>query len=631
MPIRLLPDQLVDQIAAGEVIERPASVLKELLENSLDAGAGRIDVTVERGGVGRCRVQDDGAGIPRDELALALSRHATSKIASLEDLERVATMGFRGEALPSIASVSRLTVTSRHRGETQAWQVSSEGGAPGEPVPAAHPPGTTVDVRDLFYNTPARRRFLRSERTEFGHLETLFRRVALSRFDVAFSLTHNGRRIVTLPAAEDAAVREQRLASVCGQAFVDHALHLEHETESLRLSGWVAQPTFSRSQPDMQYFYVNGRMIRDKLVMHAVKHAYRDVLYHGRHPAYVLFIELDPARVDVNAHPAKSEVRFRDSSTIHGFLSRTVEQVVARTHPGAMVPDAGGGGDAPGAPASLPGAAGESARGAVAAGPAPMRLRPSGGGASGAYPMPVRQNEMGLGTRERLAAWRSLYGDPGAAPADTEAAGPSAAADDPADGQDEDAPLGHALAQLHGVFLLAQNRRGLVVVDIHAAHERIVYERMKAAWAQGRVTAQPLLVPVAVAVSSREADAAEAAAGDLERLGLDLGRAGPETLVVRAVPALLAGADAEGIVRDVVADLGEHGSTSRIEQQIDGLLSTMACHGSVRANRRLTLDEMNTLLRDMERTERADQCNHGRPTWTQLDVADLDRLFLRGR
>jgi DNA mismatch repair protein MutL len=626
MPIRLLPDQLIDQIAAGEVIERPASVLKELLENSLDAGAGQIDVSVERGGIGRCRVRDDGCGIGPDELPLALSRHATSKITSLEDLEQVATMGFRGEALPSIASVSRLQITSRQPQDDSGWQVSADGGEIGEPAPAAHPVGTTIDVRDLFFNTPARRRFLRTERTEFSHLETLFRRVALSRFGVSFTLEHNGRTAVRLPAATSEAQREQRLASVCGQAFVEHALRVEHDAQSLRLSGWVAQPTFSRSQPDMQYFYVNGRMIRDKLIMHAVRHAFRDVLFHGRYPAYVLFLELDPARVDVNAHPAKSEVRFRDSSAVHGFVSRTVEQVVAATHPGGSEQPAAelSGTEVPAAD----GSSGADPRGTGGA---------TGAGFSGWAPGRSRlpeQGRMTLGTRERLAAWQSLYGEGG--PAADRASGVADGAAAPASGidpgaSDQDAPLGHALAQLHGVYLLAQNRHGLVLVDIHAAHERIVYERMKTAWSGGRVTAQPLLVPLSLAVSSGEAEAAEAVADSLARIGLTLSRSGPQTLIVREVPALLAGADVEQLVRDVVSDIAEHGSSARIEQRIDELLATMACHGSVRANRRLTVDEMNTLLRDMEQTERADQCNHGRPTWTQLGMAELDRLFLRGR
>ncbi len=610
MPIRLLPDQLIDQIAAGEVIERPASVLKELLENSLDAGARRIEVTLERGGIGRCSVRDDGAGIPAAELALALSRHATSKIASLDDLERVGTMGFRGEALPSIASVSRTTITSA-TGEGPAHTIDASS-VDGEVVPAAHPRGTTVDVRDLFYNTPARRRFLRTERTEYGHAEALFRRVALSRFDVAFSLTHNGRRVLDLPPAEDRERQEARVSAVCGDAFLDSALYLEHVGEALELRGWIAQPTFSRSQADMQYCYVNGRMVRDKLLNHAVRHGYRDVLFHGRHPAYVLFLTMDPARVDVNAHPAKFEVRFRDSGAVHGFVGRTIEHVLAQTHPGGE-----GAGNAPTAMSVGPDMPAPASPGA-----APMAPAASGTGVGA-------QQRMSLGdTRTRLEAWRSLYGTPSATSALPRETQQAAVAEAPST---QEAPLGQALAQVHGVYLLAQNEQGLVVVDMHAAHERIVYERMKQAWEHGRVTAQPLLMPVRLAVSAREADAAESAATELARLGLALSRQGPQTLLIREVPALLAGADAEQLVRDVLADLLEHGASDRIQQAVDELLATMACHGSVRANRQLTRDEMNQLLRDMERTERADQCNHGRPTWAQLSMNDLDRLFLRGR
>ncbi len=622
MPIRPLPDQLVDQIAAGEVIERPASVLKELLENALDAGATQIEVALERGGVARCCVRDDGAGIPRDELALALCRHATSKIATLDDLERVRTMGFRGEALPSIASVSRLRLVSHAAGAGEAFEIGVDGaGASTPPRPAAHPQGTTVDVRDLFYNTPARRRFLRTERTELGHVEALFRRIALSRFDVAFTLTHNGRELHRLAAAQDLAGHESRVAGVCGEAFLEHALHLEHRGESMTLRGWIAQPTFSRSQADMQYFYVNGRMVRDKLISHAVRHAYRDVLFHGRHPAFVLFLELDPARVDVNAHPAKVEVRFRDGQLVHGFVARTLEQVLAQTRPGAD-------GEGLPAPAAVSGASAFAAPQARDPGvPAGAASRDAGAAPPWRSPAPRQQERMALGTRERLAAWQGLYGAGAAGEAVQVVPAGAAAAPDEAD----DAPLGHALAQVHGTFVLAQNRHGLVVVDMHAAHERIVYERLKSAWTAGRVTAQPLLMPLQLAVSAAEADAAEAAQAALARLGLGVDRRGPQTLVVREVPAVLAAGDVEGLVRDVIADLHEHGSSARVEQAIDELLATMACHGSVRANRRLTLDEMNTLLREMERTERADQCNHGRPTWAQLSMADLDRLFLRGR
>ncbi|HUO81254.1 MAG TPA: DNA mismatch repair endonuclease MutL [Gammaproteobacteria bacterium] len=576
--IRSLPAQLVNQIAAGEVVERPASVVKELLENSLDASATRIDVDVERGGIGLCRIRDDGEGIERDELALALARHATSKIASLDDLERVQSLGFRGEALPSMASVSRLSLTSRRRSAASGWVVEYGNGAVSAPVPAAHPPGTTVEVRDLFYNTPARRKFLRTAKTEFGHVENVVRRLALSRFDVAFELRHNRRRILALAAGVDAAAREQRIAAVLGGDFVAHSLLIEHESAGLRLHGWLGEPTFSRSQPDLQFFYVNGRMVRDKTVSHALRLGYADVLFHGRHPAWVLYLSLDPARVDVNAHPAKHEVRFRDSRMVHDFILHSVEQAFARTQ--ARVTARTTKSDAP-----------------------PQAVR-------AAY-----QHDMPLHAREQLAAYRALHDAPHAL----------------AGGTDHEAPLGQALAQLHGVYVLAQDRDGLIIVDMHAAHERIVYEGLKNALARGRVASQPLLVPVMLELSVAEMRAAEAHGPQLEQLGLKLQRAGPQTIAVREVPALLAGADAAALARDVLADLVERGASREVENQAHRLLATVACHGAVRAHRRLGLAEMNALLREMERTERADQCNHGRPTWTRLDMQALDRLFLRGR
>ncbi len=591
MPIRPLPAQLVNQIAAGEVVERPASVVKELVENSLDAGAGRIELDVEGGGLALCRVRDDGGGMAPGELPLALARHATSKIGSLEDLERVATLGFRGEALPSIASVSRLQVTSRSRSGDSGWTVEAEDGRISDPAPAAHPVGTTVSVRDLFYNTPARRRFMRSERTEFGHVDRVARRLALSRFDVAFRLSHQGRAVFDLRAADHADARLKRVGQVCGEAFAGHALEVAHEASGLALSGWIGLPTFSRSQPDLQYFFVNGRMIRDRVVTHALRQAYADVLFHGRHPAYVLYLDMDPAQVDVNAHPTKHEVRFRDSRSVHGFLFKTVERALAGTRPAAE--------------ARMPA-------------PAAPRF-------PGERPLSEAQASMSLGVAEA---------PPAASPAER-ARGFAHAHDfqrpEPVADRGQTPPLGFALAQLGGIYILAQNADGLVIVDMHAAHERVLYERLKGQLAEKGLPSQPLLVPLSLRVSSAEADAAEAAAADLERVGFEIQRRGPDVLVVRNVPVLLAQADVEALVRDVLSDLLDSGESRRVEERINELLATMACHGSVRANRQLTVAEMNALLRDMERTERADQCNHGRPTWTRLSLPELDKLFLRGR
>jgi DNA mismatch repair protein MutL len=591
MRIRLLPPQLIDQIAAGEVVERPASVIKELVENSLDAGAGRIELEVDGGGLRRCLVRDDGCGIPREELALALSRHATSKIASLDDLERVATLGFRGEALPSIASVSRLSVTSRAVGTDAAWRLEADGGQTAEPAPAAHPPGTTIVVEDLFYNTPARRRFMRSERTEFQHVERGARRLALSRFETGFRLTREGRTVFDLAPATSAGARLKRVAEVCGAEFAQHALEIDQAAGGLRLSGWLGLPTFSRSQPDLQYFFVNGRLVRDRLVTHALRQGYADVLFHGRHPAYVLYLEMDPALVDVNAHPTKHEVRFRDSRAIHGFLFKAVELALAGTRPAAA---------------------------AVAPPPATPRFATTPQAAGRA--MPLRQDAMRLAVADldpAVASWPAFTAH------DLPLAAPAARADTP--------PLGFAMGQLAGIYILAQNRDGLVIVDMHAAHERVLYEQLKTARAGPGQAGQPLLVPLSVRVSAAEAELAEAFADELSGVGFELDRRGPDVLVVRQLPALLATADAEALLRDILSDLGEHGSSRRLEERMNQVLGTMACHGAVRANRQLTLAEMNALLRDMEKTERADQCNHGRPTWTQLSLAELDKLFLRGR
>jgi len=595
MPIRQLPPQLIDQIAAGEVVERPASVVKELVENSLDAGATRIELEIDGGGLRQCLVRDNGCGIPRDELALALARHATSKIASLTDLERVGTLGFRGEALPSIASVSRLSITSRAQGAESAWRVEADGGRLAAPAPAAHPEGTTIVVRDLFYNTPARRRFMRKERTEFSHVERVARRLALSRFDTGFRLLREGKVLFDLRPAADTGSRTGRIAEVCGEAFAAHAMEIEQAAAGLRISGWLGLPTFSRSQPDLQYFFVNGRMIRDRLVTHALRQAYADVLFHGRHPAYVLYLEMDPALVDVNAHPTKHEVRFRDARSMHGFLYKVVERALARTHPAA-----GG------------------------AGAAPLPATPRFGAESPAarWSGPSRQDPMALRVADAPASPERSW---------TAFAVPDAAEAQAGTGPTEYPPLGYALGQLGGIYILAQNRDGLVVVDMHAAHERVLYERLKAAMSGPDAAGQPLLVPLSVRVAPSEAELAESVAEALAKFGFELDRRGPDVLVVRQVPALLKSADAEALLRDILADLAEQGDSSRLEERINQVLGTMACHGAVRANRQLTVAEMNALLRDMERTERADQCNHGRPTWARLSLPELDKLFLRGR
>ena len=618
--IQLLSPRLANQIAAGEVVERPASVIKELLENCLDAGARRIDVDVEQGGIKLLRVRDDGGGIPADDLPLALARHATSKIRELDDLEAVVSLGFRGEALASISSVSRLTLTSRTAEAGEAWQVETEGRDMESRVqPAAHPVGTTVEVRDLFFNTPARRKFLRTEKTEFEHLQEVIKRLALARFDVAFHLRHNGKSVLALHEAPDAQTRARRVAAVCGPAFLEQALPVEIERNGLRLWGWVGLPTFSRSQADLQYFYVNGRMVRDKLVAHAVRQAYRDVLYNGRHPTFVLFLELDPATVDVNVHPTKHEVRFRDSRTIHDFLYGTLHRALGEVRPEDQLA----------APAAV----------------APM-VRPTGLEAGEFGP----QAEMSLAASvlERSAdtpAWRSAgtggYVARPAQPAPTaELQGAYRDYFAPLPGAEtvvlpepsgDIPPLGYALAQLKGIYILAENAAGLVLVDMHAAHERITYERLKTAMASEGLRGQPLLVPESLAVSQREADCAEEHHAWFQRLGFELQRLGPESLAIRQIPVLLKQAQAGQLVRDVLADLLEYGSSDRIQAHLNELLATMACHGAVRANRRLTLPEMNALLRDMEHTERSGQCNHGRPTWTQLGMDDLDKLFLRGR
>ena len=597
MPIRVLPDPLVNQIAAGEVVERPAAVVKELVENSLDAGAARIDIEAEQGGLARIAVRDDGRGIPRDELALALQRHATSKIATLDDLERVASLGFRGEALPSILSVSRLTLVSRTAQADHGWRVGGDGALDGAaPAPAAHPRGTSIEIRDLFFNTPARRKFMRAEGTEFRHLEQAVRRIALARFDVGFALRHGPRRVLELAPAAGEAARSERVARVTDAAFLENALYLEDERLGLRLSGWIALPSFSRGQPDLQYLYVNGRAVRDKLLGHALRRAYADVLHSTRYPAYVLYLELDPARVDVNVHPAKTEVRFRDSAAVHDFLFGAIHQAIRRVRPEPERHHQAGT-DRRAAPAREPPPL-----------QAPLAYAPR---AAGATALPLAESPA-----------------PGLAP---RAPMPQPVAPPPAL---HAAPLGRALAQLNGIFILAQNHAGLVLVDMHAAHERVLYERFKQDLAGGGIASQALLVPVAVAVAEDTADQVETARGRLRALGIELDRSGPAEVVVRAVPPLLAAADVAALVRTLLGDSAEQESRTHfaeVREAQERVLADMACRAAVRSGRQLTLPEMDALLRDMERTELSGQCNHGRPTWVQFSHEALDRLFLRGR
>jgi DNA mismatch repair protein MutL len=593
MAIRILAPELVNQIAAGEVIERPASVVKELVENSLDAGARTVTVEIDKGGVGLIRVRDDGCGIAREELPLALARHATSKIAAFDDLESLATLGFRGEALPSIASVSRLTLASRTADEPHGWQVRVIDGIvkPAEPVP--HPPGTTVEVRDLFFNVPARRKFVRSETTEQQHIARVVERLALARFSAGFELRVRSKIVLAVKPAGERRDREQRVATICGAEFLEHAFYLEHAAAGMRLSGWLAAPTFSRGQADLQYLCVNGRMVRDRMLANAVRVAYRDVLFHGRHPAYLLHLELDSRAVDCNAHPQKLEVRFRDPRTVHDFVFRTVEQALVATRP------------ATGISGSADRALLFPAKDEQTAMPPPA-------------PMPASSSQLGMHLAEARASYRmpTAHGHDVAAVRAPDGAMP---------------PLGYALGQLHGVYILAQTADGLVLVDMHAAHERVLYERLKRSLNGGSLAHQQLLVPVTLAVSRDEAELAERERAEFARLGFEIDRLDRERLAVRQVPGLFADRDIGPIVRDVLADLRQHGTSRRFIEGANELLATIACHAAVRAHRELTLPEMNALLREMEATDRADQCNHGRPTWTRITMQELDRLFLRGR
>jgi DNA mismatch repair protein MutL len=595
--IQQLSNRLANQIAAGEVVERPASVVKELLENSLDSGATNISLDLDQGGTRLIRVRDDGTGIHPEDLTLSLSRHATSKISEIDDLEAVGTLGFRGEALASIASVSRLSITSNiSSNATDGYCAMTYGeNMAAEVAPAPHPRGTTVEVKDLFFNTPARRKFLRTEKTELQKIEDIVRKISLSHPQVSLTVNHNGKVQRQYPRATNEQEINRRVSAVFGQTFVENAIYVESENGGFKLSGWIGLPNHSRSQADQQYFYVNGRNIKDKVVTHAVRQGYQDVLYHGRHPVYALFLTVDPKMVDVNVHPTKHEVRFRESRQVHDFLFRAIHRALADVRPSA---------EAPLASEQTPFGA-------------PTMSSQVGMGFG-------RGSGMSFGSRPQIGEQTALYGKLLETPGEN-----------PFENHEQDAeeipPLGYALAQLHGIYILAQNQHGLVVVDTHAAHERITYERMKHASDDEGIKMQPLLVPIAMAVSERECEAVERFQEELLQLGLDIRCSSSESIMVRAIPVMLRGDSAESLVRDVLADMVEYGSTARLQQHRDELLSTMACHGSVRANRKLTIPEMNALLRDMEETERSGQCNHGRPTWTQQSITELDSLFLRGR
>lgn len=611
MNIQRLPSRLANQIAAGEVVERPASVLKELMENSIDGGATNIWIDIEAGGVKRILVRDDGQGINSEDIPLALERHATSKIKSVDDLEGVATLGFRGEALASIASVSRLTLTSAEP-DSDAWQAHTEGMAMQVQVqPASHPAGTSVDVNDLFFNTPARRKFLKTEKTETSRIDEVVKRIGLSHPQIGIKLSQAGRiRLNMLPAHSDIEI-EKRVADVCGPAFMEQALRIDRQStdgqgSDLRLHGWVGLPTFSRSQADLQFFFVNGRPVRDKLVSHAVRRAYQDVLFHGRHPAFVLFLDLNPTQVDVNVHPTKHEVRFRDSRDIHSFIYGSLHHLIAQTSAG-HVP----------APALMENtksgqvSMSQSERQEQQQSSLPLSYVGRKVNLFDSQISEVREVEIPL---EKIEQINNV-----AAISQADETNP------------EIPPLGFAIAQLKGIYILAENAEGLILVDMHAAHERVTYEKMKLAWDGQGLASQPLLVPESIAVSEREADVAEQNSEIFSQLGIQLDRAGPETLLIRQIPVILKQPQVEPLVRDVLSDLLTLGSSDRIKSEINEILSTMACHGSIRANRKLSIPEMDALLREMEVTERSGQCNHGRPTWRQLSLEELDKLFLRGR
>ena len=620
MRIQALPTQLVNQIAAGEVVERPASVVKELVENCFDAGATQIQIDIEQGGVRQIKIRDNGCGIDKEDLALALSRHATSKISSLDDLEHVMSMGFRGEALPSISSVARLTLISRTAEADCAWLVSADGTEQNfNPQPDPHPQGTTVDVRDLFYNTPARRKFLKAEKTEFAHIESLIQKLALARSDVGFLLNHNQREVLNLKPTQSEQDQLKRIAAICGEGFVENAIKIDYTASGLHLYGWVGKPTFSRSQQDMQFFYVNGRLIKDRLVAHAVKQAYQDVLYHGRHPVFVLYLVLDPALVDVNAHPTKLEVRFREGRMVHDFLFQALHRSLAEQRPGqpALVVE------------TIDVQLDEVE-------PRPVVSQQT------ALPMaPIADNQVNDVSAYKVSSGRSVGSyQPSPRPSPSFLANqvdaytrlmPEKSTSAQVEPESAMPPLGFALAHIHNIYILAETANGVILVDAHAAHERVTYERLKNHYHSRAIVSQPLLLPIKLQVSAAEADLAEQEQALFMDLGFELNRSGPQALVLRSTPALLSKTDVDQLVRDILADMLTHGTSQKAQETINSVLATMACHSSVRAKRRLSIEEMNALLRDMEKTERIGQCNHGRPTWVALSHQELDKFFMRGQ
>lgn len=607
-PIQQLDDRLINQIAAGEVIERPASLLKELLENSLDAGANRVSIAAERGGIKRIRITDNGYGIAKDELRLALSRHATSKLAQFDDLFNVSTLGFRGEALPSIGAISRMTIRSRVEGANNGFEVECNGSdIVSAPKPVAHPIGTSVEVVDIFFNTPVRRKFLKTEKTECNHIDNVVRRLALSRFDVAIEFSHDGKVVFNVAVATTAAQRQKRIANICGKQFESQSVYIEDSVTAMAMDGWIGLPAFSRSQRDLQHFFVNGRAVKDHLIAHAVKRAYSDVLYHGRHPAFVLYFKLQPRLVDVNVHPAKSEVRFREAGAVHNYIYRTIQHAIAAFTPQQSEVNL------------------------------PTPVAASASHARGGFGSAPAQQNIKMLVQEQLAAYQRLHGG---VTEHTMAAGdriamasplPATAALDPATSDAVMPPMGYAMAQLKGAYILAENQDGLIMVDTHAAHERITYESLKRQASAQQVAQQPLLVPLSLAVSEAESRVAAQNAALFERFGFEIDRLGEQQLVVRAIPQTLTRTNVEALVRDVLSDLIEHGQSDRIQDAEHEILSSMACHGSVRANRKLSIEEMNAVLREMEQVERASQCNHGRPTWMSVPLSEIDKWFMRGR
>ncbi|MES2998895.1 MAG: DNA mismatch repair endonuclease MutL [Pseudomonadota bacterium] len=609
--IQRLTPQLANQIAAGEVIDRPASIIKELVENSLDAACQQIDIDIDKGGIQRIRVRDDGHGIEKEDLILALDRHATSKIRDLDDLTQIKTLGFRGEALASISSVSRLYLASSTDTSNQGWQIISNYQNKAEITPISHPQGTTVDVHELFFNTPARRKFLRKEQTEFSHIETLVKRLSLSHFLIGFTLKHNKRLIHQLNPACSETMREERITALCGPIFIENAIYIDMQAIALHLWGWISLPTFSRSQTDLQYFYINNRIVKDRLINHAVKQAYHDVLYHGRHPAFILFLEIEPQSVDVNAHPAKYEVRFRESRTVYDFVKQCLQKALANTFPVSTDLTSS-------STLQLPNTHEQETR-VKESSADPITQQNT-------FPLQIKTTSIPYASTPTSVATIPVHSDQLSTKQIKTTLIP-----EQIDQLDKTPPLGFALAQLHGIYVLAQNALGLVLIDIHAAHERILYERLKYEIENAKIITQPLLIPISLRLSSKEMLILEEYQDLLVQFGFELENLGPETTLIRQIPSMLSSINIQQFIQDVLSDLNENENTQRFSEKINELLASIACHSALRANRNMTLAEMNQLLREMETTERSNQCNHGRPTWKQLTLPEIDRLFLRGR